>query len=126
MSAEKSSHNQGLCRQIARSASRALLRRTLPKLLVGTALLCGLLLPFAVALPRYAHAQTPPIEETPPTEAGLGAYDDTMKLGVLDDDFNTLPEDLVKPQGSGGFEALIPTNYILVTVNWNEVDCFGV
>ena len=78
----------------------------------GAALLSGLLL-VAVAIPLSASAQTPhtppPIEETPPTEAGLGACDETIKVGVLNDDFNTLPEDMLKRKGNGG----LATNCIL-------------
>ena len=95
-------------------------RRTGLLAVVGALLLLGVILPSGV------EAQVPPIEETLPSETGLGHCDDTMKVGVLNDDFNTLPEDLVSRHGNGGFEALITTNCIPVIVHWYVVDRFAI
>lgn len=71
------------------------------------------------------EAQVPPATETPPSEAGLGACDNSMRVGVLNDDWNTLPEDLVKRHGNGGFEASIVTNCIPAHINFYIVDLLG-
>ena len=68
---------------------------------------------------------TPPAEETPPTAGGLGNCDNAMRVGVLNDDFNTLPEDLVTRHGNGGFEAAIVTNCIPYTINFTVVNNVG-
>ena len=72
-----------------------------------------------------ASAQAPPATETPPTAAGLGACDNSMRVGVLNDDWNTLPEDLVKRHGNGGFEASIITNCIPAHINFYVVNLIG-
>ena len=79
--------------------------------------------PTASATP--APVAAPPAQETPPTEGGLGECDGSMRVGVLNDDFNTLPEDLVKREGNGGFEAFIVTNCIPAWITWYVVDDVG-
>ena len=69
--------------------------------------------------------EPPPAAETPATEAGLGPCRDTMRVGVLNDDWNTLPEDLVKRHGNGGFKATIVTNCKPVSINFYVVDLLG-
>lgn len=98
---------------------RALVTRT-----AGAVLLVALFVLFAIE-PHTAAAQTPPAEETEPTKTGLGDCDNTMRVGVLNDDFNTLPEDLVTRHGNGGFEAVIVTNCIPVTINFYVVNNVG-
>ena len=97
-----------------------------------TVALLALLLVVYLAFSSAVMAQAPPPEppedigiETPPTDAGLGPCDTDMIVGVLNDDWNTLPEDLVKRSGNGGFEALIVTNCIPVTINWYITDRYG-
>lgn len=112
---------------------RAALRILLPALLAALAL--AILLrhsspalaqtPPATPTASPVTTATPPPNETEPTEDGLGECDDTMRLGVLNDDFNTLPEDLVKREGNGGFEALIVTNCIPAWIYWYLIDDAG-
>ena len=102
--------------------------RSAPRVLLP-ALAAALALVFLLRYSTPAIAQTPPpippAQETVPTEDGLGECDATMRVGVLNDDFNTLPEDLVKREGNGGFEAFIVTNCIPAWISWYVVDDVG-
>ncbi len=85
---------------------------------------------FGAALADEALAQTPPPAidppvETPPTAAGLGDCVQGMKVAVLNDAFNALPEDQSKRNGNGGFETFIVLNCRAFQIHWEVLDDFG-
>lgn len=88
-----------------------------------------LLLAAAAVLAEVALAQGPPTVdppvETPPTAAGLGDCVEGMKVAVLNDAFNALPEDQSKRNGNGGFETFIVLNCRAFEIHWEVLDEFG-
>ncbi len=77
-----------------------------------------------VALAQEPPAVDPPVE-TPATAAGLGDCVEGMKVAVLNDAFNALPEDQSKRNGNGGFETFIVLNCRAFEIHWEVLDEFG-
>lgn len=74
------------------------------------------------------HAQTPPPPapvETAPTPEGLGDCAEGMKVQVLNDAFNALPEDQSKRNGNGGFETFVVLNCKAFEIHYEVLDEFG-
>lgn len=77
---------------------------------------------------EVTHAQTPPPPapvETAPTAEGLGDCSEGIKVQVLNDAFNALPEDQSKRNGNGGFETFVVINCNAYEIHYEVLDEFG-
>ena len=92
-----------------------------------TAILIAVFVVVLVLGPTPAEAQTPPIPpvDTPATEGGLGPCIEGMKVDVLNDGYNALPEDQGKRNGNGGFETFIVLNCQAKYIRWEMISPEG-
>ena len=90
----------------------------------GIVALLGAVIVIAATIPTLSYAQTPPPPpfETPAIPAGLGDCAEGVKVAVLNDAFNALPEDQSKRNGNGGFETFIVLNCRAFEIHWEVLD----